>query len=132
MEHDETRVGELEAALHGAVAERDGLAARVTELEEQVRTGDARWRASARDGALALALQQASCRDVEAALRLLDAEGVTVDDAGVVQGAAEAVAALKTARGYLFTPRALGAAANPGGGAPGDPAAAFAEWLRRG
>jgi hypothetical protein len=78
-----------------------------------------------------VALQQAGCRDVEAALRLLPGE-VTVDDDGAVAGVAEAVDALKQARAYLFTPRTAGGSANPGGGAVGDPAAAFAAWLRGG
>jgi hypothetical protein len=133
MEQEGTgRVAELESALQGVATERDGLAARVAALEGQVTAGDARWRDSVRSGALALALQQTGCRDVEAALRLLDADGVTVGDDGAVQGMADTVAALKTARAYLFTPRTLGGTANPGGGVPGDPAAAFAEWLRNG
>jgi hypothetical protein len=129
-EQPEARVAELEAAVQAAYSERDGLAARVGELEGQVQTGETRWRESVRVGALALALQGAGCRDVEAALRLLDAGAVSVDADGAVQGITDAVEALKRDRGYLFTPRAAGGAANPGGGAPGDPSVAFAAWLR--
>ena len=96
---------------------------RVVELEE-------RWRGSVLQGALALELQRAGCRDVEAALLLLDRAGVAVDDAGAVTGVPEAVVTLREARGYLFTPEQTTERVNPGGAAPTDPGAAFARWLR--
>ncbi|MEI7831797.1 MAG: hypothetical protein WCJ56_01165 [bacterium] len=96
---------------------------RVVELEE-------RWRGSVLQGALALELQRAGCRDVEAALLLLDRAGVAVDDAGAVTGVPEAVVALREARGYLFTPEHTTERINPAGAAPADPGAAFARWLR--
>lgn len=116
----------------------DVLAARVAELEaelhaarEQASTLESRWRASAVSGALSLALQQAGCRDVEGALRLLDPAGVALDEAGAVTGVAEAVAALQRTRGYFFTPRTQGRQANPLTSLiPADPAAAFAAWLK--
>ncbi len=97
--------------------------ARVAELEE-------RWRGSVLQGALALELQRAGCRDVEAALLLLDRAGVTVDDAGAVAGVAEAVVMLRETRNYLFTPEHSTERVNPGGAAPADPGTAFARWLR--
>lgn len=133
MEPEDTHgASELEATLQTVAAERDGLTVRMAELEGLVQAGETRWRDSVRAGALALALQQAGCRDVDAALRLLDTDYVTVADDGTVQGVTEAVDGLKRARAYLFTPRSLGGTTNPAGGAPGDPAAAFAEWLRNG
>jgi hypothetical protein len=111
-------------ALAALQTERDALAARVTELEGQ-------WRDSVLTGALALALQQAGCRDVEAALALLDRGGVSLGEDGIAQGVADAVTALRGSRAYLFPPRTLGAT-NPAGGVPLDPAVAFATWLRGG
>jgi hypothetical protein len=129
-ETPEARVAELETAVAAASAERETLTARVSELEGQVQAGEARLRDSVRTGALALALQRAGCRDVDAALRLLDAGALAVDADGTVHGIPEAVEALRQERAYLFTPRGAGGAANPGAGTPGDPAAAFAAWLR--
>lgn len=128
MDDEQTMNGAELSALAG---ERDALQAQVAELKGQVQAGTERWRDSVRTGALALALQQAGCRDVEAALRLLPGE-VTVDDGGAVAGVTEAVDGLKQARAYLFAPRTAGGSANPGTGAVGDPATAFAEWLRGG
>lgn len=96
---------------------------RVAELEE-------RWRTSVTQGALALELQRAGCRDVEAALLLLDRAGVAVDDAGAVNGVPEAVIALRETRNYLFTPEHATERVNPAPGTPADPSAAFARWLR--
>ena len=120
----------VDAASAALQEERDALTARVAALEGDVAAGQARWQASVRQGAMTLALQQAGCRDIEAALRLPELEGVTVDDAGVVGGLPEALAALKQARGYLFTPRSQGGSANPAGGGLADPSVAFAAWLR--
>ncbi len=96
---------------------------RVVELE-------ARWRTSVTQGALALELQRAGCRDVEAALLLLDRTGVAVDEAGAVSGVPEAVAELHSARNYLFIPEHTAERVNPAPGSPADPGAAFARWLR--
>ncbi len=104
--------------------ERDALAARVTELEGQ-------WRDSVVTGALALALQQAGCRDVEAALALLDRGTVALGEDGAAQGVADAVTTLRQSRAYLFPARTTGAV-NPAAGIPLDPAVAFASWLRGG
>lgn len=114
--------------------------ARISELEtalaaarDEVSAWQGRWRDGARDTALSLALQQAGCRDVEAALRLLDRDTLTVDDAGSVPGVTQVVGGLKEARAYLFTVPAAPSGSNPASSAiPTDPTAALATWLRGG
>lgn len=130
---DELKRDESTEMLAAVSAERDALASRVTELEAQTTTLTTRWQESVTTGALSLALQRQGCRDVEAALLLLDRTGVALAEDGRACGVEEAVAALRQARGYLFAPQTLGGAVNPAGRTtPANPAAAFATWLRGG
>lgn len=115
----------------------DDLSRRLVDLESELcaaRDESARWQGRWRDGrreaALTLALHQSGCRDVDAALRLLDATAVSVDDAGAATGVDDAVAGLKTSRAYLFTPRVQSAAPNPGTTITANPTDALAAWLR--
>jgi len=111
----------------------EALRAQIAALASRADALETRWRESLVTGTLALALQQAGCRDVDAAQRLIERTAITVGDTGDVQGIPEAVAALKQARGYLFSTWGARAGINPGdASASPSPAAALATWLRGG
>lgn len=77
------------------------------------------------DNKLTAELTKAGCVDIEAALLLVNREGLKMTDSGI-EGADAVVTALKEARGYLFgTTQPVGSGTNPADGSGTTPANTF-------
>lgn len=110
------QVNDDKKALEGQVAERDkaieGLNAKVKagedaatsiqQLQEQLKEKDAAVLAVRKDAAIQVALTQAKARNPKAALALLEADKLELQEDGTVKGLKEALEGLQKSDAYLF------------------------------
>lgn len=110
------QVNDDKKVLEGQVAERDkaieGLNANIKagedaaqsiqQLQEQLKDKDARLLAIRKDAAIQVALTQAKARNPKAALALLEADKLELQEDGTVKGLKEALEGLQKSDAYLF------------------------------
>ena len=86
--------------------------------EQEVKTWQEKYTGRTIDNAIQLEASKAGAVDVEAVLKLIDRSKLVVADDGTVNGVADAVSALISAKPYLkngTAPTKIGDATNPGG-----------------
>lgn len=107
------QVNDDKKALEGQVAERDkaidGLNAKlkagedaITDLQEQLKQKDTAVLQARKDAAIQVALTQAKARNPKAALALLEADKLELQEDGTVKGLKEALEGLQKSDAYLF------------------------------
>lgn len=110
------QVNDDKKALEGQLKERDqaieslntqlkageDAAASIAQLQEQLKQKDAAALALRKDAAIQVALTQAKAKNAKAALALLDAEKLELQEDGSVKGLKEALEGLQKSDGYLF------------------------------
>jgi len=106
--NEERRVrSEIEAKLAAETAKREAdLAALRTESENATKAAVAAAQKAADERLMRreirAALKEAGCKDVDDTLKIFDASGISITDAGDVEGVAEAIDQLKKSKAYLF------------------------------
>lgn len=109
----------------------------ISDLKDQLAQKDEQMKASRKDAAIRLALTEAKAKNAKAAIALLDADNLELQEDGTVKGVKEAIEALQKSDGYLFdveqskTPPTGGF--NPAGRDPGkEPPKTFQDAVRAG
>lgn len=74
----------------------------IKDLQAQLAQKDAQMKAGRKDAALRLALTEAKAKNAKAALALLDADKLELQEDGTVKGIKEAIEALQKSDAYLF------------------------------
>lgn len=90
--------------LNAKVKAGEDAAASIAQLQEQLKDKDARLLAIRKDAAIQVALTQAKARNPKAALALLEADKLELQEDGTVKGLKEALDVLKKSDAYLFEP----------------------------
>lgn len=98
---------EAEAKAAAAEAKREADLAALRTESDNARTAAIAEAQKAADARLVrlevkAALKAAGCKDIDDTLKIFDASGISVTDAGDVQGVAEAIDQLKKSKAYLF------------------------------
>lgn len=93
-------------ALNDKIKAGESAEQSIKDLQEQLKQKDAQMKASRKDAAIRLALTEAKAKNAKAALALLDADKLELQEDGTVKGIKEAIEALQKSDGYLFEAKA--------------------------